>query len=476
MTIYNKQVDVVLISVECGFLPSLAALSLESYLNKAGIKAEILYPKISRDSLQTLIKKILEFKPSVVGLGGLFNDRFIIKKIIEALGPYRKNFKIVIGGNLVTPIPEYMVDKLSADIGVIGEGEIIFTKLVEKILEDKDFSGIGGLAFKEDDKVIFTGQGEYIKDLNELPSLNYEKIPMEYFVSVYKFYKNITRNNIFTPSSRLGAVFTGRGCLYECNFCYHFNTLRLLKIPAIILQMKELKERFSINMVRFLDDLTLVNKKRTLEFCQALLKEKLNLKYIVSAHFNCLDKEMVIALKESGCVQIALGLESGSQEVLNRINKGVKVEQIRQGLELLRKYRINWNGGIQVGQLGETKNDVKKTKNLFYPYISELATVSAAITTPYPGSPLYNYGLKSGLIKDNEDFFNKFRNLQGLTVNFSKMSNLRVNYLRLKLAFDFDFKKQKILRGILGVYLFLLRMLIMKIVVRIKGRRNRRVI
>ena len=463
----KKQCDVVFISVENASPHAFSMPSLEAYLSKIGIKAEILYPNVVGDSLESLVRKILELRPSVIGIGGLFNDRFIIKDIIEALNPYRNNFKIVVGGNVVTPIPEFMINKLSADIAVVGEGEIIFSKLVKKILGNGDFSKIGGMVFKDGDNVISTGPGEYVEDLNELPPLNYEKIPMEYFVEVYKFYKDMARNTLYTPSTRIGAVLTGRGCTYRCNFCYHFNKSRLLSVPAVISQIKELKERFNINMFIFADDLTLINKRRALELCRALIEGKIYLKYIVSAHFNCFDEEMVVALKESGCVQVSLGLESGSQEVLNRINKGVKIEQIRNGLDLLRRYRINWCGGIQIGQLGETEEDVKKSKDLFYPYIDELSTVSVTITTPYPGTPLYYYGLNSGLIKSNEELFNKFKDLRTLLVNFSKLPDWRIRYLRLKLAFDFDFKKQQKIRGKLAAYLFLLKILIRKLIRRI---------
>lgn len=458
--------NVVLVSLENGFLPSFSIPSLDASLSKKGIEAELLYPMIFGDSVEVTVKRIIEFKPLIVGIGGLFNDRFMIRDLIRALKPYRRDFKIVIGGDLVTPIPEYMVDKLSADIGVVGEGDIIFTKIVENVLGNKSVSNIGGLVFKDDADLINTGKGEYPDKLDELPHLNYEKMPMEYFVSVYKFYKNSPRNNLYTPKSRLGAVLTGRGCAYHCNFCYHFNKFRLVGIPNIISQVKELKERYNINMLKFTDDLTLSNKQRSLDLCNAITKEKLNLNYIVNAHFNQLNEEMVAALKASGCIQVTLGLESGSQEILDKINKGVRIEQMRSGLDLLRKYRINWSGSIQVGQLGETKDDVKKTKQLFYPYIDELTEVKVAVSTPYPGTALYHYGLKTGLIKDNDWLFDRFANTRTLLVNFSKMNDWLVRYFAIKLAFDFTFKKQKRIRGVIGAYIYLFTCLIRKLLKR----------
>jgi len=462
-----RKADVVLVSMENGFQPSLGLLSLDAFLDEAGISAEILYPSVTGDSVAETVKKITCLKPSVVGFGGLFADRFIVRDIIKELTPYRKNFKIVIGGNMVTPIPEFMLNKLSADIGVIGEGELIFTELVTRILNGKDYSDVKGIVFKDGGKVVNTGPGKYLENLDDLPPFNYEKIPMEHFIKAYKFYKTSTRNSLYTPLTRSGAVSTGRGCPFKCNFCYHYNKYRLIKIPKIIEQVKELKEKFNINLLRFLDDVTLVNKKRTLELCGALMREKIKLPYTVNAHLSNLDEEMARVLKESGCIGISLGLESGSQRILDRINKGVKVEQIKKGLDLLRKYKISWSGCVQIGQLGETEHDVKLTKDLYSPYIDEFSTMSVAITTPYPGTPLYHYGIKTGLIKDDEYLFNGLGDLRKLVVNFSKLSDRRARYLRLKLTFDFDIKKQKATVGRWRAYLVLIKKMAAKLAVRI---------
>ena len=442
--------DVVLISVQRGFLPSYGLLYLDTFLNKSGINAEIFYPMTQNGLDDNFIRQVLELKPRIIGIGGLYGDRFLVKKLIDMLEPYRKEFKIVLGGNLVSPIPEYMLKKLSADIAVVGEAEIIFTKLVENILSGKSYSEIGGLVFSDGKDIISTGPGEYIKDLNTIPPLNYDKIPMEYFINIFKFYKKNTRApQIFNPSTRLGAIPTGRGCVFKCNFCYHYNKMRQVAIPNIVEQAKEFKERFNINLMRFSDDLTFINKKQMLEFCRRWIDSKVNLNYMISAHFSSIDEEVVLALKESGCVQVGMGLESGSQRILDTIGKKINLEQIRSGLELFKKHKVLWNGAVQVGQQGETTEDVQKTIDFYYPYIDELASVAVCISTPYPGTQLYNYGLSSGLIKNHDEAYNKLQNTQNISFNFSKMSKWKIYYLRLKIIFMFDITKQVKSKGLL---------------------------
>jgi radical SAM superfamily enzyme YgiQ (UPF0313 family) len=465
MILGKTHTDVALISMQQGFLPAYGMLCLETFLNKAGIKAEIFYPMIQDSLNNDFVRRILELKPKIIGIGGLYDDRFIVKKLIEMLEPYRKEFKIVVGGNLVSPIPEYMLGKLSADIVVVGEGEIIFTKLAENILGGKSYAGIGGLVFSDENDAISTGPGEYIKDLNTIPPLNYDKIPMEYYVDVFKFYKRNTRTScVYTPSTRLGAIPTGRSCFFKCNFCYHSNKMRQIAIHNVIEQAKELKERFNINLLRFVDDLTFINKRQTLEFCKTWMNSRINLNYMISAHFSSIDEEVVLALKESGCVQVGMGLESGSQKILDRIGKKVKLAQIKGGLELFNKHNILWNGAVQIGQLGETTEDVQKTALFYYPYINERSTVAVCITTPYPGTPLYNYGLGSGLIKNHDEAYNKLRNPRHLSFNFTQMSKWRLYYLRFKLIFMFDVTKQIKSRGVLKGTWWFLKTLFLKLV------------
>lgn len=99
--------------------------------------------------------------------------------------------------------------------------------------------------------------------------------------------------------------------------------MRQIAIPNIVEQAKEFKKRFNINLMRFVDDLSFINKKQTLEFCRKWIDSKVNLNYMISAHFSSIDEETVSALKESGCVQVGMGLESGSQTILDKIGKRV---------------------------------------------------------------------------------------------------------------------------------------------------------
>ena len=416
-----NRADVVFVSLDNGFTFSYALPYLDGYLKKEGIEAMIIFPKIKNINKRRLAEEISASKPAVVAMGGLFGDICEIEEIISALRPYRKNFKIVVGGYMVTPTPEFTLLKTGADIAVVGEGEIIFADLVKVILGRGDIRNIKGLAILDKGRAFITGEGSFIEDLSDLPPINYDKFPLEHFIKVHKFYRGVPQNTIYTPRSRIFWVQTGRGCPFKCNFCYHHSRFRTRKIPDVIKETRELVERYSLNIIRFQDDLFTVNKARTLELCNALLAEGLKVKYIVSGHFEILDEEMIRALKESGCIQISLGVESGSQRVLDAIGKGTHVDKINEVMGLIRKYEIDRGVGAQVGQPGETEDEINKTTELMIRHTDEYTTPSITMTTPYPGSRLYDYALEKGLLKGHDDFYKRYRSVCDLSVNFTAL-------------------------------------------------------
>jgi len=439
----KKLIDVGLISFQKGYIPSYALLYLEAYLKSKNIHCELFFPEINNIPLKTLANHISEKKIPIVGIGGLYDDRFKTIELIKQLKTANKNIVIVTGGNMVSPIPAFMLEKLDADIVVVGEGEIIFSNLVEKILSNKDYTRIKGLVFKKNHQLHNTGQGPYIKNLDEIPALNFSKFPLDYFIPVEKFIKDLIPTKYFTKTTRLGVLYSGRGCPFRCNFCYHSNSeVRFFSIEKLIEQAIFLKNRYKVNLIRFADDLTIINKERTFAFCRKWLESKIRLPYLVTAHFNTLTEEIVEALKASGCIGVAVGLESGSQQILNRINKNITLDIIHKGLKLLSKHKLIFNGAVQVGQIKETYLDALKSFCFFYSHINEYGRIVSVISTPYPGTTLYSYALKNKLAT-HESIFQNFGNMKKVTVNLSSMHTKLLPLIRIFFNFMFSLKYSK---------------------------------
>lgn len=434
--------SVILVNLEDGFSFPFGYAYLDGYLRQEGTASRVLFPKVLGQPRRELVNEIMDFNPAVVGFGSLYHSIYEIKEIISMLDAARRNFTIVLGGQLVTPIPEFVLRKTKADIAVLGEGEITFSDLVKALLSDQDITGIKGLAIRDGDDVTLTGEGESIQDLSNLPSIHWESFPMEKFINVGRHYSHYDQN-IYLPTTRAIWIHGGRGCPFKCNFCYHLHEFRLRKISDIVAESKELKDRFNLNMLLFSDDLVVCSKKRTLELAELLIKEKLDVEYCVSARFDLLDEDIVRALRESGCKSLGLGIESGSQRVLDQMNKRITIEQINEGMRLIKKYGMIPSVTIQMGQPGETREEINASVDLLLSHVDANTVHAITITTPYPGSPLYDYALQNGYLKDHEDFYNRYKNINTLSVNFTQLDDGELTKLYRQAIARCDGKKAR---------------------------------
>jgi radical SAM superfamily enzyme YgiQ (UPF0313 family) len=145
----------------------------------------------------------------------------------------------------------------------------------------------------------------------------------------------------------------------------------------------------------FWDDLFTVNKKRVIEFCEELLKRDLNIKWICLARLNTLDREMLDIMKKAGCIQIQVGVESGSERILKFIGKNLPISLINEKTQIIKDAAMNWLAFFIIGFPTETKDEIQKTLN----YIEEIkpSTVQISIFSPYPGTDFFTFLNKKNL-------------------------------------------------------------------------------
>jgi radical SAM superfamily enzyme YgiQ (UPF0313 family) len=123
---------------------------------------------------KNLVKNLMEEKPLIVGFGSIYPDLLVIKNIIAELDKVNRSFPVIIGGPMVTPIPEFAMNITNADFGIVGEGEIAFLKLIQSLRNNENYHSIKGLLIKNKSEIINNGYGEIIEDLDTLTPLPYE--------------------------------------------------------------------------------------------------------------------------------------------------------------------------------------------------------------------------------------------------------------------------------------------------------------
>lgn len=193
---------------------------------------------------------------------------------------------------------------------------------------------------------------------------------------------------------------------------------------SIIAEIEMLKADYGVTHICFGDDLLMASRERTLSLCNDFIKKKLNIKWDCNGRLNFAKQDVLRHMKQAGCVFINYGIESFDDGMLKVMNKSLNTKQIIQGIEATLEAGISPGYNIIFGNIGETKESLKKGVDFLLKYDdgSQMRTIRPV--TPYPGSPLYYYALEKGMLKDCADFYeNKHINSDLLAVNFTQMSD-----------------------------------------------------
>lgn len=430
---------VVLVSRPIAFTFPLSYAYLAGYLLQQGENVKIVFRQPDHTAL---VKQIMDLNPVLVGFGNLYPELREISHLIELLNQAGRRFPIVIGGQMVSPIPEFTVKVTGADFAVVGEGEIILHQLVCALRQGKDPSDISGLAIRQGNQIVLTGLGPFIEDLSKLPPVPYELFPETEWLNIGRWYSTYCPQPHWRFNDRVINVHGGRGCPFKCNFCYHHNLARYRPIDLMLAEAEESLERFDGNMLYFSDDLVLGTPKRARELVVGLRALRRPVEYSVSTRFDILDRlddDLLAEMKETGCRIMGLGIESGSDRILKIIGKNCTSAQILHNLSRLKQVGILPTVSIMVGQLDETRDDAEASIRLMLESVRENPNIQYAftVTTPFPGSPLYQHIMKNGLLQGDEEFFERYfsgRSEWNMVVNLSQMSDAEVWSMHSKLA------------------------------------------
>jgi len=377
------------------------------------------------------VKQIMDMNPVLVGFGSLYPELSEIRTLIQMLDDAGRRFPIVIGGQMVTPIPKFAVEITGADFGVLGEGEITLHRLVTALSEGKDPTTVKGLVVRHVDDFTFTGPGEFIEDLTRLPRIPYDLFPLNEWLPIGRWYARHSPQPHWRFADRVINVHGGRGCPFTCNFCYHHSKQRYRPMSVAMAEAADALERFNGNMLYFSDETTLPSPRRVRQMLEEIRTLPERVEYSVSSRFDILDRiddDLLMEMRETGCRIMGLGIESGSDRILEIIGKKFSVETIRTGLERLKKVGILPTVSIMVGQYTETVEDVDASIQLMRESVRSNKNIQYAftITTPFPGSQLYNLIFEKGYLQSDKEFYDLYFKSSGdfkYVVNLSSMSD-----------------------------------------------------
>lgn len=356
------------------------------------------------------------FDVAAIGFAAGYYQFKKIKKICAAINKAKNRPFIVLGGHGPTPEPEFFIKEMGADAVVMGEGEIPFLNLIKALEAKSPLKNVKGIAYKDHDAVIVNVREKPIKDLDSIPFPYYEPLPLEYYINT-KLYG-------MSPTERMIYMISSRGCNYKCNFCMRLEEGIRFRSPGnIVEEIKKYKKDYKVTFIHFVDELLMFSRKRVFELTEAFLKAELNIKYFCTGRVNIATPEILKMMKRSGCVFIDYGIEQYDNKALIAMNKKQTEEDIVMAIEYTHKEGIFVAFNIIFGNLGDTRESLHKSLKFLKKYndFGQLRVIRPV--TPYPGSPLYHYAIEKGLLKGPKDFYEKHKNLELFTVNFTDIAD-----------------------------------------------------
>lgn len=390
-------------------------------LEQQGHEVDIYSQDLNHWPEEHLTAHLEQNRYDVVGLsfiGGYYQYRKAIK-ISRAINASRNRPFYVLGGHGPAPEPDFFLKKMQADAVVIGEGEETVVALLQALEDKTPLSAVKGIAFREGEQVTVNPRRELIQDIDAIPMPAFHKFNM----SVYRLVP-MTR---MERTAFAHPVLSGRGCIFECNFCYRLDKgHRPRKAEVIIEEIELLHKDYGITYICFFDELLMSSVSRTVELCEAFIKHGLHKKIIwnCNGRLNFAKKNVLRLMKEAGCVFINYGIESFDDKMLRVMRKGLTTKQVVKGVENTLEVGISPGLNIIFGNIGETREVLEKGVDFLIKYDDHAQMRTIRPVTPYPGSELYDIAVERGLIENCEDFYeNKHMNSDLLAVNFTDMTD-----------------------------------------------------
>jgi len=275
----------------------------------------------------------------------------------------------------------------SLDIVVRREGETTFIELLNKLQTKTSFNNVLGITFRnKEGKIISNPDRPFLEDLDALPFPAHHLLPLDALKRMGKV---------------LFPLITSRGCVYWCNFC---STVRMfgrgyrMRSPKnVVDEMEMIHNKYGVNQVTFYDDAFTVNRERVMKICEELHARKLDLIWDCGTRVDMVDRELLKTMHDAGCIAVWLGVESGSEAILDAMNKRIKLDQTRLAYKTAHEVGLMTIANAVLGFPGETEQTARETIN----FIKELNPddVGFYVATPYPGTPMYEQVKKNGWLR-----------------------------------------------------------------------------
>ena len=401
-----------------------------AFLEKNGISVRIIDAEAEELDYSNIISRIKKSKLNIVGITSTtvaFHRAIELANRIKESDP---ETQIIIGGPHVTALPDYTISFDCFDVGVLGEGEITTFELIKAIEKGIELKNVDGIVFRDSNhNAQFTKPREYIQNLDILP------FPSRHLLPDINLYPPPPMNYRKQPVAN---IITSRGCPNSCTFCdrnVFGKRYREHSAEYVIAEIEHLIETYNIREIAFVDDTFTINKKRLEKIIDLMAEKGIKLNWTCMARVNTVSKKLLEKMKKSGCWHISYGIESGNQEILDIIKKGITLEQVRNAIKWSAEVGIHTKGFFIIGNPKDSIEIINETIN--FAKSLPLTDVVVTINTPIPNTESYENASQYGKL-DTHDW-SKFSYWQPVFVPFGFTEESLVN-LQKKFYREFYFR------------------------------------
>ncbi len=358
--------------------PPLGLLYVAAWLEKHGIANAVFDTTFS--SMQSLQQHLLTARPDYCCIYVNLMTKVNVVQIMQWMQQHLPAATIILGGPEVRNHAENFLE-YGAHFIVLGEGEVTTLELLQHLQQGKEPVQVAGLVYKAPDGTIHkTGDREKIKDLNSLPLPAREKIDLQAYLDAWKQAHGMNAISVNTM----------RGCPYTCKWCsraVYGLSYRRRSPEHVVAELKYLKTNYQPDTLWFVDDVFTVSHKWLAAFAEEVRRQDAVIPYECITRADRMSEEVIDLLKASGCFRVWIGAESGSQRVIDLMDRRVDVRKVREMIQLLREKGLEAGTFIMLGYPGETEADIEATVEHLKVSYPDYYTITIAY--PIKGTEMY---------------------------------------------------------------------------------------
>lgn len=378
------------LSTALHYSPPLSLAAIGASLLQDQHEVRVLDMNHAKNSLGKVAEEVKNWHPDFAGVTfvtALFKEML---EVVQAIKGASKDIIVIGGGPHVSSFPEATLNESGLDIGIIGEGDFN----IREVVRGAPYRDIKGIAYRQEGSIITNPREGFIRDLDSLPFPAFQLFD----IAGYKISKTMARG------SPVAWLESSRGCLYNCIYCnkaVHGNQFRTKSPERVTEEMLWVKS-LGFREAHFTDDAFTTDINRSKEICDLIISRGIKFPWalITGIRVNQVDAELFMKFKKAGCYRVCIGVESGNEQILKNIRKGIRLEQVEKAVYWAKKAGVEIWGFLMIGLPGETEKSMRDTISFAKKLPFDLVKMSIMI--PLPATPIFNEWNAKNIIKTKD--------------------------------------------------------------------------